>query len=606
MNAHERKPVASVFIYLILSTHPIQLSAAAATCKSQMNSLPPHDSEDVTSLIQQQLQQKRLSSTAAEVEESQKAGGGGAFDQGTIAHLENQFEELFKGLQVMKERIEDMNAEYESSEDAKHTSFKGAPWHLATCGHANLVSYKVKTLKQKEALLGLALNETDGGHCNHEKEECEVASGCQWKPGRVYGGDCVEAVECGPCTTCSVSAGGKTRTTFYKENCEKATICEWTDGSLMGGTCELGNCDKLKNEGLKLAKEFDTYAGDAHKDFDKDKPPASKKGQMDKNAITKNVGNAKLFQSVVKLQQNAEEGQCDWYLNPKKGDPDFSAIEKLMGQEDKQKQIKEVMKDKDPKDHQKQVQGAINIFAAGLPPKALEIQKPADDKFANEKGQDEGKDDRALTDAEQFKKGKETTPPKQEIGKLEGEVKDLQKRVEALEKHQPSAPSGSSQKPAKQETKTAAKPAKKKSFFSGWRALMQTSKNSSYTGELVSSSSQMVTSDGFAFCLIPFLGWGFCTMVAFTILTYMFVMFWACIYAIMIFMLPLMGLIWCGMLAFVHFLYRMFKTMLVGEYQPDTIGVLDKCMPFFTWPLANAPDGKWVALMTCAFGAMVR
>jgi len=574
MNSNERKPVAYVFIYLILSTHPIQLSAIHHAMKAQMK-----------------------------FKESLQAGGGaGVFDQESIAFIENEFEELFQGLHELKEHIEDMNAKYESSPDANNMSFKGAPWHMPNCGHD--IDYKVKTLKQKEAELGLLqLNETAANACSAQKKQdsCEDTSGCKWRPGRMWGGECMEAVSCGTCSVCSVKmAASEGFVTFYKDACTKeGTLCEWEGKGEKRGVCKPKKCEALKSQGKQLMPQVEKMTSSMKNDFNKEKPSASensKKSSMGKGELKKNVGHAKLFKDVQRLSQNAEDAHCKWYTDPEEGDPNFKAILDLMDEKDMAKRI---MAEKDDRE------AVFRDLAPGVDKNALKIHKPGSDEYAKVEGQTEGEESQALKDVEDRFDSNSNSK--------EGSKNQQRSRRS----------SSSSNKP-----KTKAKTAKRRSWFGGFGSssskkskktapqtkkwlpfgLVQTKKNTSsevlHTGELVSSDTQVVTKDGFAFCLIPFLGWGFCSMVAFMVVMYLFVVFVACFYAMMVFILPLYGMMFCGMLAFVGLLWRLFKSALIGEWQPDRVGILDKCMPYFTWPLANTGNEKWLALLTCAFGSM--
>jgi hypothetical protein len=62
---------------------------------------------------------------------------------------------------------------------------------------------------------------------------------CEWKPGRVYGGDCVPAEECEPCEKCSTSANS--RVEFFQKKCEDTFMCGWKPGKMSGGTCSMSS-----------------------------------------------------------------------------------------------------------------------------------------------------------------------------------------------------------------------------------------------------------------------------------------------------------------------------------------------------------------------------
>jgi len=401
-------------------------------------------------------------------------------------------------------------------------------------------------------------------------------------------------VDCAPCSVCSTSIPNRKK--FYSSACQKNEVCEWESGSMGGGTCKPTDCDRLRTKGLKLAAKFDEMADSVGKDFDQSKPSDDKKGHMDSKGIRANVGRARLFERVANLQQNAKKAKCEWLEHPKEGDPDFSAIEKTMGQDSKKKRIDEVMK-KDKNDRQ----GVLNIMLEGLDNKAKKIQKPEGERYSDEKGQNELRDEQDFTKDENEIEGKNAKSPAKKAAKKRAQKKGgWFRRFRAAKKPAKSA----AKKPAKE---------KKGGFFGRFRVLLNQQNSSTvalqnHTRELVSTSdeTQVMTKDGFLFCFIPVLGWGFCSLVAFLVVAYLFVMFVACFYAMMVFFLPLMGMMWCGMLAFVHLMFRMFKAAITGHWEPDRIGILDKCMPFFTWPLAQAGDGKWLALMTCAFGSMMR
>jgi len=342
--------------------------------------------------------------------------------------------------------------------------------------------------------------------------------------------------------------------------------------------------------------EVDKMTRSVKKDFDQKKPSASEnspKSSMGKKEITKNVGHAKLFKNVQKLSQNAEEAKCEWYTEPKKGDPNFKAILELMGQNDKAKRIKAKIGDH---------QAVIKILGEGLDDKATDVRKPANDKYSKVEGQEEGKDERALAEEEdRFSNSNSTRKNQNQQQSMQSSSsKSKWKKAKAKTTKKRSCFFCSTKKKAT---------TKKKSSHHGWFfGLVQTQKNTSsevlHTGEIVSSDTKVVTKDGFAFCLIPFLGWGFCSIVAFLVMMYLFVMFVACFYAMMVFILPLWGMMFCGMLAFVNLLWKLFKAALTGHWEPDRIGILDSCMPYFTWPLTNTGNEKWVALLTCAFGSM--
>merc|ERR1719379_673613 len=85
--------------------------------------------------------------------EDMMKGGAGVFSQEDIAFIENEFEDMFRNLHVMKDKLEEESNKYEQTDAAKEMSYKDAPWHMPSCGHN--FHYKVTTLKEHEERAGL-------------------------------------------------------------------------------------------------------------------------------------------------------------------------------------------------------------------------------------------------------------------------------------------------------------------------------------------------------------------------------------------------------------------------------------------------------------------